>query len=238
MNYTFTVNDFEGPLDLLLHLVKESELDIYEINIADIIEDYLNFLHAMEEMNIDVASEYLTVASELIHLKSKLLVGRVDEEENSEFELNSLDDLKQRIIEYEKYKKLSADFREMEERRSEVFTKMPESLKEYEEEGMVVNQSLTINDLLNAFLAFQTRSEEGAPLKTKISKKELSVGERIRDIRSILKSKKKINFLELFEEYTREYVVITLLSLLEMAKNNEILMMQRGNFSPIMIEVV
>jgi len=238
MNYTFTVNDFEGPLDLLLHLVKESKMDIYEINIAEIIEDYLKFLHTMEEMNIDVASEYLTVASDLIYLKSKLLVGRVDEEETSEFELNSLDDLKQRIIEYEKYKNLSADFREMEEKRSEVFTKLPESLKEYADDEMVVNQSLTINDLLNAFLDYRARAEETKPLKTKISKKELSVHERISNIRSILKIKKKINFLELFEEVTREYVVITLISLLEMAKNNEILMTQKQNFSPIMIEVV
>ena len=72
MTYNFCINDFEGPLDLLLHLVKESKMDIYEINIHDIINQYLEFIHNLEEENIDIASEYLVMAAELIHLKSKL----------------------------------------------------------------------------------------------------------------------------------------------------------------------
>ena len=79
MTYNFCVSDFEGPLDLLLHMIKESKKDIYEINISDIINQYLDFIHSLEEKNIDIASEYLVMASELIHLKSKLLVNRKDE---------------------------------------------------------------------------------------------------------------------------------------------------------------
>ena len=71
MTYNFCTTDFEGPLDLLLHLVKESKMDIYEINISEIINQYLDFIHSLEENNIDIASEYLVMASELIHLKSK-----------------------------------------------------------------------------------------------------------------------------------------------------------------------
>ena len=74
MTYNFCVSDFEGPLDLLLHLVKESKMDIYEINIHNIIDQYLEFIHSLEEKNINIASEYLVMASELIHLKSKLLI--------------------------------------------------------------------------------------------------------------------------------------------------------------------
>ena len=80
MTYNFVTTDFEGPLDLLLHLVKESKMDIYEINIHEIIDQYLDFIHSMKEKNIDVASEYLVMASELVHLKSKLLVNRKEEE--------------------------------------------------------------------------------------------------------------------------------------------------------------
>ena len=82
MTYNFCTNDFEGPLDLLLHLVKESKMDIYEINIREIIDQYLDLIHKEKENNIDVASEYLVMAAELIHLKSKLLVNRKDEEIN------------------------------------------------------------------------------------------------------------------------------------------------------------
>ena len=80
MTYNFCINDFEGPLDLLLHLVKESKMDIYEISIHKIIEQYLEYLHEQEEQNIDIASEYLVMASELIHLKSRLLLHLDDNE--------------------------------------------------------------------------------------------------------------------------------------------------------------
>ena len=106
MTYNFCINDFEGPLDLLLHLVKESKMDIYEIKVHEIIEQYLNYLHEQEEQNIDIASEYLVMASELIHLKSKLLVNRHDDEveESDEFSINSEEDLRNKLLEYEKYK--------------------------------------------------------------------------------------------------------------------------------------
>jgi len=108
MTYNFYVKDFEGPLDLLLHMVKESKMDIYEINIHIIIDQYLDYIHSLEENNIDIASEYLVMASELIHLKSKLLINRQDEEQTSddEFSISSEEDLRNKLLEYEKYKKI------------------------------------------------------------------------------------------------------------------------------------
>ena len=102
-------NDFEGPLDLLLHLVKTSKMDIYEIDIKIIIEEYLDFIEQEKNKNIDIASSYLVMAAELIHLKSKMLVNDDTKEENNsdEFHIDSEEDLKRKIIEYEKYKKLS-----------------------------------------------------------------------------------------------------------------------------------
>lgn len=240
MTYNFCINDFEGPLDLLLHLVKESKMDIYEINIRTIIEEYLEFIHNLEEKNIDVASEYLVMASELIHLKSKLLINRQDEEENpdDEFSINSEEDLRNKLLEYEKYKEITKDLSTLEEKRGEVYTKLPESLKEYIAETGIEKGEFDVNDLLEAYLLFIERQKLAKPLSTKITKKELSVEDRIQDIRTILKSRKRVNFLELFTDYSKENIVVTFLSILEMTKSKEIYLIQENNFSPIMIESV
>ncbi len=236
MIYNFCINDFEGPLDVLLHLVKESKMDIYEINISSIIDQYLDFIHNLEDNNIDIASEYLVMASELIHLKSKLLINREDDEEQSEDELTitSEEDLRNKLIEYEKYKMITKEFKELEEKRGEVFTKLPENIKDYIDE--TIQGELDISELFNAYQQFLNRQQLLKPLNTKITKKELSIEDKIKDIRTILDKRKRVNFLELFTEMTKENIVITFLSILEMSKNNEILLKQENNFSPIMIE--
>ena len=236
MIYNFCINDFEGPLDVLLHLVKESKMDIYEINISSIIDQYLEFIHSLENKNIDIASEYLVMASELIHLKSKLLINRQDDEESEEDELSisSEEDLRNKIIEYEKYKMITNQFKELEEKRGEVYTKLPENLKEYIDE--TIKGELDINELFNAYKSFLSRQELTKPLNTKITKKEINIEDKIKDIRSILQKRKRVNFLELFTEMNRENIVVTFLSILEMSKNNEIILTQEDNFSPIMIE--
>ena len=234
--YNFFLFDFEGPLDLLLHLVKESKMDIYEINIHDIINQYLDFIHSLEEKNIDIASEYLVMAAELIHLKSKLLVNRKDQEdEEDEFSINSEEDLRNKIVEYEKYKKITEDFKELEEKRSEVFTKLPESLQEYVD-NTIDKGEFDITELFNAYKLFLERQQLTKPLNTKVTKKEINIEDKIKDIRTILNTKKRVNFLELFTEITKENVIVTFLSILEMTKNNEIILTQKDNFSPIMIE--
>jgi len=238
MTYNFHINDFEGPLDLLLHLIKSAKMNIYEINISEIIDEYLSFLKKEEELNIDIASEYLVMASELIHLKSRLLANRHDEEESEdELAINSEEDLKNKLIEYEKYKQITDDLKVLEEKRSEIFTKLPESLQEYVEEP-VLSGEIGLADLMQAFELFLKRQKHSKPLNTRITKRELSVEDRTRVIRSILKEKGKVNFLDLFEEITKEYVIVTFLSILEMSKNSEIALIQEDSFSPIIIERV
>ena len=132
MNYRVSINDFEGPLDLLLHFVKEMKMDIYEINTEKIIEEYLQYIHNLQDLNIEVASEFLVMASELIHLKSKMLIGKTleEEKEESEYGIQSEEDLKTRLLEYQKYKEVTKSFKELEEKRGNIYTKVPESLKE------------------------------------------------------------------------------------------------------------
>ena len=237
MTYNFHINDFEGPLDLLLHMVKDSQMDIYEINIRQIIDQYLDFIRSLEEKNIDVASEYLVMASELIHLKSKLLINRKDEvEEEGEFSFSSEEDLKNKLIEYEKYKEITKNFQELEEKRSEVYTKLPESLKDFLPEAKLTKGEFDVDDLLNAYMQYLKRLKLSKPLNTRITKKELSVDDKIKEIRTILDTRKRVNFIELFTEPTKEYIVVTFLSILEMCKLNEITLTQEDNYSPIMIE--
>jgi len=234
--YKFHINDFEGPLDLLLHLIKSSKINIYEINITEIIEEYINFIKEQEKLNIDIASEYLVMASELVHLKSKLLVNRQDEEElEDEFSISSEEDLRNKLIEYEKYKSITKDLKELEEKRGDVFTKIPESLKEYSSES-VLDKDIGLDDLVNAFNLFLDRQKFQQPLSTKVTRRELSVEDRSEVIRNLLKEKGKLNFLDLFDSMTKEYIVVTFLSVLELSKNKEINLLQNDNFSPIIIE--
>lgn len=232
------IEDFEGPLDLLLHLVRQSKMDIYKVNISNIIEQYLEFINSIDKFNIDLSSEYLVMASELVRLKSRMLISKYDneDEEETEFNINSEEDLRNRLIEYEKYKNMTETFKLLEENRQDYYTKIPESLSEYKDNDKIINSDVSVEDLINAFLEMQKRVNFKKPVMTKITKKEFSIKERIIEIRSILNERKKIEFSELFDILTKENLVVTLLSLLDMSKNNELLLSQEKTFSTIMIE--
>lgn len=234
----FLIGDFEGPLDLLLHLVKSSKMEISEIKLVDITEQYINYLKEMEEMNLDIASEYLVTASELIEMKSRYLLPKPPKEEESEYVTDPEEELKNRLIEYEKYKLSVSAFRSLESNRSNYYTKMPERREKYTIEKLESDGSVTANDLLEALKQLLERREYSKPLSTKITKKELSVKDRVNKIREVLKINKCVEFTSLFEELTKEYVVVTFLSVLEMAKNNEIVLKQENNFGTILLERV
>ena len=230
------INDFEGPLDLLLHLVKESKMDIYEIRISLIIEQYLDIVHKFQDLNIDVASSYLIMAAELMHLKSRLLLNQNDEEETEGYEFSTEEDLRFKLIEYQKYKDIAQTFRELNYKRSEFYTKDPSNIQEYSNDRIIMNNDITIDDLIKALMEFKKREAETKPVETRITKKELSVKDRIVSIRNILNKKKKLNFIELFDNFSKDYIVVTFLSILDMSKNNEIILTQQKNFDNILIE--
>ena len=237
MEYQFTINDFEGPLDLLLHLVKSSKLDIYTINIKDLIDEYLEFINSMDHLNIDVASEYLVMAAELIHLKSKMLINKNEEEEETdEFNITNEDDLRNKLKEYEQIKNITSSFKDLALNRQQIFEKSPEKFDDILDKPVLLKGEANIDDLFNAILEYQKRMKYLKPLNTKITKKEINIEDRKKDIRNILTNKGKVNFLELFEEPTKEYVVVTFVSILDMSKNDEINIIQEDNFKPIMIE--
>ena len=233
------INDFEGPLDLLLHLVKTAKMDIYEIDTKYIIDRYLEFIDSLDRNDLDNASEYLVMASELIHLKSRLLLNLDDSsDDESEFSINSEEDLKNKLIEYEKYQNITDMFRQLEEKRSEFFTKVPENLKDFIEVDNHLEGNLDPDLLKNALVELQKRMNYQKPLNTKITRKELSVEERKIYIRNYLEKRKNVKFVDLFEDYTKEMVVVTFLSILDMCKNREIILNQKELFGDILIEKV
>lgn len=229
------VNDFNGPLDLLLHLIKTSKMDIYDIDIKVITKEYIDYINNNKELTIDACSEYLVMASELIHLKSKQLLNKNNEEEETEYEINNEEELRNRLLEYQKIKEMASGFRELETKRGNVYTKLPENLNEFRE-NKELNSDITLDDLLSAFEEFLKRKRLEEPLNTKVTKRELSVEERIKSIRQIIKVKGKVNFLDLFDDISKPYVIITFLSILNMTKNKEIKLSQTNNFGEIYIE--
>ena len=232
------INDFEGPLDLLLHLVKTAKMDIYAIDTKYIIDEYLKFINSLDKNDLDNASEYLVMAAELIHLKSRNLLNLESEEDDqTEYSITSEEDLKNKLIEYEKYQRVSDVFKELEEKRSAYFTKSPENIKNFTTD-IPLEGNIDVSLLKEALLELEKRLTYQKPLNTKITKKELSVEDRIEYIKKYLDKKNQVLFNDLFEEYTKELIVVTFLSILDMCKNGEIRLTQQDNFGQILIEKV
>ena len=234
MRYEVKINEFSGPLDLLLHLIKKSNIDIYDISLEEITNQYLDYINNMKELNLDIASEYLVMASELLEYKSKSLLPKKENIED-EYEEDPKQELIKRLVDYKKYKEITSAFKELESIRSNIYTKSPSNISDYSD-NKLNNDDVSVDDLINAFKKFIDRKSMEKPINTKITTKELSVSDRIIGIRNILKTKKSINFIDLFDKYNKSYVVVTFLSILEMSKNKEIEIVQDDNFSSILIK--
>lgn len=238
MEYIVTIDKFSGPLDLLLHLIKQTNLDIYDIKIEEIIGQYLDYIKKMEELNLDIASSYLVMAAELLEIKANMLLPK-NEEVIDEYEEDPKDRLIRRLVEYQNYKELMGSFHELADERHEYYTKEPSDLADFE---LVTTGSLpddvSFADLMKAFQNFLDRQEFKKPLNTKITNKEYSVSERSTEIRNIIKKKKRVSFEELFEIKSKDYIVVTFLSILNLAKQRELEIEQKNNFETIYLREV
>jgi segregation and condensation protein A len=227
--YKFVINDFEGPMDLLLHLVHQNNIEIYDINLVSLVNQYLDFINEMEKLELNIASEYIVMAAELIELKSRALLPKPATEEV--LEDDPREELIDRLLEYKKYKEVTSDFKELEKTRKEYYSKEPSSLKDYIKKN---EETADISLLLAAFNDFMNR-KASEHIVTKTTTKEYSIEERRREIKDILFKKKKVEFIELFTIKSRDYIIVTFLSLLEMAKSNEISLIQNSNFDKLYI---
>lgn len=240
MNYSIKINEFEGPLDLLLHLIKESSIDIYDISIEDITKDYLDYINSMEKLDIEVESSYLVMASELLLIKSNSLFPKEKSELDNEEEDEEItrENLINRLIEYQKYKELTKKFKKLESKRRDIYTKSPSNMTNITDTKLKNDTDISIDDLVEAFQKFLIRKDQEKPLNTKITNKEYSVKLRKKDIKTYLLNNKRAEFTELFDNYSKDYIIVTFLSILELVKEQEIDLEQEHNFAPIYIELI
>lgn len=237
MNYNIKINEFEGPLDLLLHLIKQSNINIQDIDISQITTQYLKYLNNMQELNINIASSYIVMAAELMEIKSKSLLPQTQDESSEEEETISKENLINKLIEYQKYKEMTSVFKDMETSRQEIYIKSPEKISNYIENKIQNTGDTTIDDLVKAFTDFLDRKDKEKPLETKITEKEYSIKKRKQQIKELLKSKEQLSFTDLFEEKNLSFIIVTFLSILEMTKEQTILVDQSTNFNDITIKL-
>lgn len=246
MHYNVKIDAFEGPLDLLLHLINKLEIDIYDIPVSQITEQYLMYIKTMNELQLDVASEFLVMAATLLAIKSKMLLPKHEEElfeddPDLQFEEDPRDELVERLIEYRKYKEAAHDLKLMEEERGLIYTKPPSDLSEFTKEIQPekVELNVSLYDMLAAFQKLLRRKKLQKPMATKIARQEISIEKRMTEILDDLRgSKGRKSFYDLFPFYDKEYLVVTFLAILELIKRKEIDVEQQDNFSEIFIEAV
>jgi segregation and condensation protein A len=231
-DYTFRLEGFEGPLDLLLHLIQKNELDIFNIPIALITEQYLEYLRLMKVLNLDVAGEYLLMASTLLHIKSRMLLPKSSEGEEEE-EDDPRAELVRRLLEYQKYKQAAVELERRPLLDRDVFIRLvaqaPEP--EPEEERIEVN----LFELLEAFRKVLGRVK--AETFHQVVLEHISVEDKIQEILTLLeKENRSMAFHRLFpEQASRRVVVITLLAILELVKMKRIRIFQLVPFETIRI---
>lgn len=242
-HYNVKIDAFEGPLDLLLHLINRLEIDIYDIPVSEITEQYLLYIHTMKELELDVASEYLVMAATLLAIKSKMLLPKHEETLEDEFEFEMEDDprdeLVERLIEYRKYKEAASDLKNLELERGLMFTKPPSDLADYAAEVTATdrkNLDVSLYDMLGALQKLLRRKKLQRPLPTKISRQEIPIEQRMDEIIQELKNKKgRRSFYDLFPIPEKDHIVITFLAVLELMKRREIIVEQESNFAEIFV---
>ncbi len=242
MEYKIMLESFEGPLDLLLHLIEKAQIDIYDIPINDITEQYINYIYQMEELNLELASDFLVMAATLLEIKSKMLLPqqKIDQNDNVQLELEEVDprmELVRRLVEYKKYKNISKELRFYEEIQSKIYYKPKEDLTLYEDkeidlEGLDLN--LLIKSLNNIF---KKRNKASKSIDiSEMQREEYTLEECIDNIKIQLENQETIKFSSLLdEECNRKEIVVYFLSVLELIRMKYIYVNQEENFSDLII---
>ena len=169
VEYSFKTMNFEGPLDLLLHLIKKADINIFEIKISEIVEEYLEYINGMKEINLNISSEYLTMAADLIEMKSRELLPNNEENEEEE---DPKAKLINRLLEYQAYKDVCVELRSLEEERNKEFSKAQTFMEEYKSDKIELNEDVSLDALIKAFRDLMGRKELEKPLNTVVTKKE------------------------------------------------------------------
>jgi len=225
---------FEGPLDLLLYLLRRDKIDIYDIPIAPITRQYMEYLELMQEMNLDVAGEFMVMAATLIHIKSKMLVP-VDPTEaaGDEEAVDPRDELVQRLLEFQRYKEAAGVLHQKGQIRAATWTRPDTVLPRFDDAGDEMLEA-GLFDLISAFRELLERRK--TLLSHEIAAQGKSIEERIEELLALIKEGESVEFLELFAaEETKGGMIVTFLALLELIRLKRVKVYQRGAFGPIRV---
>lgn len=232
------LSDFEGPIDLLLHLIKESKIDIYDIPIADITQQYLDYLNNMKVLQLDIAGDYLVMASTLMSIKSKLLLPKAPDEIEDDLDTEDpRDALVSQLLTYQTFKHVSEYFKEKETKRDKLFDKEP-SVPKTQLEQFLLPGSVVLDDLASVYSELLQDNLKRGPKTEMIEDETISIEAAQNDILQKLSLHKKITFKSLLKVgHGVEEVVTDFMAILEMVRNQQIVAYQASLTSELFIEL-
>ncbi|MBQ7372596.1 MAG: segregation/condensation protein A [Blautia sp.] len=246
MPLSLKLTAFEGPLDLLLHLIDKNKIDIYDIPIVEITDQYMGYLHAMEEEDLSIMSEFLVMAATLLDIKCRMLLPKEVNEEGEEEDPRA--ELVQKLLEYKTYKYMSYELRDKMEDAAGVFYKQPTIPKEvlqYQEpvDTQELLAGLTLEKLNEIYKSVLRRQENKVdPVRSKfgtIEKEEISVSDKMLQMKEYARKHRKFSFRDLLEkQHSRTQIVVTFLSILELIKMGHVSVEQDHLFDDIQVEVL
>lgn len=237
------VADFEGPFDLLLHLIKKNKMDIYNIEIYKITNQYLRYLDEMKEMDLEITSEFIVIAATLIEIKSKSLLPKVKVEDENEEDIENK--LKLRLIEYKQIKAVSSFFKERHINSGEIYSKKPEIIEIEEEKAPKCNEdifkNLTLIDLYNIYNnildTYHNKQNTVNVVQRKIYTDKYKVEDKMKELLDRFNNANVIEFRSIIKESESKLeTVVTFLALLELIKLRVIIAYQEGNFKEILMK--
>jgi segregation and condensation protein A len=233
--YPVRLDNFEGPLDLLIHLIKKNELNVYDIPIALVTDQYLEYLNLMQELNLDIAGEFLVMAATLIHIKSRLLLPRPtpDQLEEGEEE-DPREALVRRLLEHQKFKAAAELLHERETLRSAQYSRPDAAVAEVAGEDVEPELEVDLFSLLAAFRGVLERARTRP--RVLLPPEQISIEQRIEQLLERLSETEAAGFEDLFADVnTRQHLIVTFLALLEMIRLKLIRAFQSGSFGPIRV---
>lgn len=237
------VADFEGPFDLLLHLIKKNKMDIYNIEIYKITNQYLRYLDEMKEMDLEITSEFIVIAATLIEIKSKSLLPKVKVEDENEEDIENK--LKLRLIEYKQIKAVSSFFKERHINSGEIYSKKPEIIEIEDEKAPKSNEdifkNLTLIDLYNIYNnildTYHNKQNTVNVVQRKIYTDKYKVEDKMKELVNRFNDSNVIEFRSIIKESESKLeTVVTFLALLELIKLRVIIAYQEGNFKEILMK--
>ncbi|MEW6544217.1 MAG: segregation/condensation protein A [Nitrospirota bacterium] len=231
--YQVRLQQFEGPLDLLLHLIKKNEINIYDIPIALITQQYLDYLSLMKSLNLAVAGEFLVMAATLVQIKSRMLLPADETETDEEEGPDPREELVRRLLAYKQFKEAASQLEHQERLWRDVFAREPLPVAEVRSEEALIEE-VSLFDLVDALQSVLLRAPD--PRLLEIVSENLTVKDRMNAILETLESKESVTFPSLFEgQCHRLLIIVTFLALLELTRLRLVRVFQAETFGPILV---